>query len=546
MDYNNAEDVVKQPFQLSLNKLVFGIRSAIVVVLLFISSMANAASCLKLADMIDYIQEKDMKALIISLVFFAGLLFVSAVCNIVAWRMIFSLLYYKTITLKNTIFKSDISDTKAAETRMADYNTNIDLVYDSIYLVRWNILNLVLTVICTIAAIVSIDPIILPVAILSSLLPFAVPFIGKKKREKVSVNFSQQVNEYQNYVIDRMRGKRVFQRYQVTTAVSLDHIERSSLSEKSRKEYREVKNFTQIFNSTVGSAAFLPVIGVGGYLAFLGRIGTGSVIAVINLMNYLVDPVVAIVQLINAMQQAKPIEKKLLKDRCDQKEASGSLELIHYHLRLQDISFSYPESTRSVIDNLNFEFEENKKYLITGESGAGKSTLAKLLIKDITVNSGEIFLENEPYRMIDRNQLLNVVRYVEQTPYIFEGTLFDNIAFYRDNITEEDVNNVIRRFGLENIPTDKVLSEETLSGGEKQRISLARSVLGNTPIMIFDEPTAALDAGMTYAVMNELVHIPSMIIVISHENSHKVLELFDAVLPLDERRGRNDYEKQNF
>ena len=155
MDYNNAEDV-KQPFQLSLNKLVFGIRSAIVVVLLFISSMANAASCLKLADMIDYIQEKDMKALIISLVFFAGLLFVSAVCNIVAWRMIFSLLYYKTITLKNTIFKSDISDTKAAETRMADYNTNIDLVYDSIYLVRWNILNLVLTVICTIAAIVSI------------------------------------------------------------------------------------------------------------------------------------------------------------------------------------------------------------------------------------------------------------------------------------------------------------------------------------------------------------------------------------------------------
>ncbi len=343
-----------------------------------------------------------------------------------------------------------------------------------------------------------------------------------------------------------MRGKRVFQRYQVTTAVSLDHIERSSLSEKSRKEYREVKNFTQIFNSTVGSAAFLPVIGVGGYLAFLGRIGTGSVIAVINLMNYLVDPVVAIVQLINAMQQAKPIEKKLLKDRCDQKEASGSLELIHYHLRLQDISFSYPESTRSVIDNLNFEFEENKKYLITGESGAGKSTLAKLLIKDITVNSGEIFLENEPYRMIDRNQLLNVVRYVEQTPYIFEGTLFDNIAFYRDNITEEDVNNVIRRFGLENIPTDKVLSEETLSGGEKQRISLARSVLGNTPIMIFDEPTAALDAGMTYAVMNELVHIPSMIIVISHENSHKVLELFDAVLPLDERRGRNDYEKQNF
>ena len=263
-------------------------------------------------------------------------------------------------------------------------------------------------------------------------------------------------------------------------------------------------------------------------------------------MNYLVDPVVAIVQLINAMQQAKPIEKKLLKDRCDQKEASGSLELIHYHLRLQDISFSYPESTRSVIDNLNFEFEENKKYLITGESGAGKSTLAKLLIKDITVNSGEIFLENEPYRMIDRNQLLNVVRYVEQTPYIFEGTLFDNIAFYRDNITEEDVNNVIRRFGLENIPTDKVLSEETLSGGEKQRISLARSVLGNTPIMIFDEPTAALDAGMTYAVMNELVHIPSMIIVISHENSHKVLELFNAVLPLDERRGRNDYEKQNF
>ena len=148
--------------------------------------------------------------------------------------------------------------------------------------------------------------------------------------------------------------------------------------------------------------------------------------------------------------------------------------------------------------------------------------------------------------MIDRNQLLNVVRYVEQTPYIFEGTLFDNIAFYRDNITEEDVNNVIRRFGLENIPTDKVLSEETLSGGEKQRISLARSVLGNTPIMIFDEPTAALDAGMTYAVMNELVHIPSMIIVISHENSHKVLELFNAVLPLDERRGRNDYEKQNF
>ncbi len=171
----------------------------------------------------------------------------------------------------------------------------------------------------------------------------------------------------------------------------------------------------------------------------------------------------------------------------------------NYDIAFNNVSFSYGE--RTVIDNISFTIEEGKTTAIVGPSGGGKTTLCNLIPRFWDVNEGSILMGNRNIREYDHDELLSNISMVFQKVYLFNDTIENNIKFGKPNATFEEVVNAAKKacchgFIME-LPDgyNTIIGEGggTISGGEKQRISIARAILKDSPIIILDEATANVD-----------------------------------------------------
>ncbi len=178
--------------------------------------------------------------------------------------------------------------------------------------------------------------------------------------------------------------------------------------------------------------------------------------------------------------------------------------------------------------------------MVIGESGCGKSTLCKMLIKEISDYTGDIYLDDINYRDILKNDLNNFVSYSQQEVYIFDGTIRNNITMYK-SYSDEDVEDAIEKSGFKKVLESKKIDLETelkdngviFSGGEKQRLALARAIVNKKKIMIFDEPLSALDKKTGYDVLKSITDLSDVIIiVVLHQIDDDYKMLFDQVLKL--------------
>lgn len=154
---------------------------------------------------------------------------------------------------------------------------------------------------------------------------------------------------------------------------------------------------------------------------------------------------------------------------------------------------------KKILNNVSFEIESGKRLAIVGASGSGKSTCIRLLLRLIESYDGEIFIGDNNIKEINQSCLLNQISIVLQDAAIFYGTIRENIIYNAKNISDERLNEIIELTKLEklinSLPNgiDTNIEDIILSGGEKQRITLARALIRNPKIFIFDEPTSALD-----------------------------------------------------
>ena len=242
-------------------------------------------------------------------------------------------------------------------------------------------------------------------------------------------------------------------------------------------------------------------------------------------MNYIVDPVIALSSLISLYNESRPIYeniKKLLDEKQKGKKAFGLTYPIN--LFAKNISFAYED--KKIIEDFNYEFSYGKKYLIKGESGKGKSTLAKILCGEISPDKGEILLNGLDIKDFD---FRDYILYVDQKPTIIDGNLEDNIKFYRNKLDNKiDLN----LFNINKKLSDKVSTNDGISGGEMMRISLLRSLLNPRDIMIYDEPIASLDDYNSKIIIERLLSLKQTVIIISHKMTKEDLEKFDEIIDI--------------
>ena len=209
-------------------------------------------------------------------------------------------------------------------------------------------------------------------------------------------------------------------------------------------------------------------------------------------------------------------------------DGNTSLEELEESIRFENLNFEYV-SDFPVLKDVNIEIMKGKTTAIVGSTGSGKSTLIKLILRFYEKNSGKIFFDNNEIESLVIDSLRSKIGLVSQDVFLFEGTVFENIAYGNIDASTEDVWNAARLS-----ESDKFISElpnqentivgergQKLSGGQRQRISIARAILKNPEILILDEATSAVDNETEAAIQESLETLKEgrTVIAIAHRLS---------------------------
>ncbi len=292
----------------------------------------------------------------------------------------------------------------------------------------------------------------------------------------------------------------------------------------------------------LGTAA---VIYIGGTLALQGALTAGTIVVFISYVGSLYDPIDALSQTAQTVQNAAAETDRvmeILEIEPAVSDAPGASELpVAGSIRYEHVHFGY-EAGRPVLEDISLSADPGEVLAIVGPTGAGKTTLASLLVRFFDPWQGRITIGGSDIRDFTLHSLRSQIALVLQDPFIFPTTIAENIALGRPGAPREEIVAAAHAANahqfIERLPDgyDTVVGERgsTLSGGEKQRLSIARAVLKDAPLLILDEPTSALDARTEGLLLGALERLMAgrITLVIAHRLS--TIRGADEILVLED------------
>ncbi len=229
----------------------------------------------------------------------------------------------------------------------------------------------------------------------------------------------------------------------------------------------------------------------------------------------------------------------------EQKKQKSFKEIsINECIEFKNISYSYNKKNNQIFDNLNFKISKGEIIGIVGENGTGKSTFFKILSSLIKPQNGEIFIDNNKIQNYENYSWKKSISYVEQNVFLFNDTLLKNITLEEsDNYQKERLNEIIKGINLNNFVDgngnglNKLILENNsnISGGEKQKIAICRSLYKNSNFILFDESLSNIDEKSIEIIKNYLRQLKNKgIIIISHKDD--ILSICDKIYTLKNQK----------
>ena len=300
------------------------------------------------------------------------------------------------------------------------------------------------------------------------------------------------------------------------------------------------------------------IIIVGTYLIGEKMISMGALIAVVIISSRAIAPMGQVASLLSTFHHTKvsykalddimnmPVEHPQGKKFVARPEYRGNIEF-------KNVGFTYPNSDKSTLNNLNFRINEGEHIAIIGKIGSGKSTIHKLLLSLYVPNEGAILVDNIDTKQLDPTELRKNIAYVSQDVLLFNGTVKENIVYRLPHIDDEKIIEAATVSGVMDFINkhpkgfDMPVGERGafLSGGQRQSIAIARAILQDYPIVLLDEPTSAMDSSTEAKFIKSIKEYlkGKTMILVTHKTS--LLSLADRVIVMEDGQivldGKKDY-----
>ncbi|WP_419743038.1 ABC transporter ATP-binding protein [Paraclostridium dentum] len=422
----------------------------------------------------------------------------------------------------------------------------ISVLYNDIKLIEDNFLNNIFLVISSLlsflislCALFYISPYIVIFISIFGVLGFIIPNALSKKLVIEKNEYSKNLEEITSVTKDLFSGFEVIKGFNISKKINKIFVKNSLNVENSKRKCSILEAIIKGFSLAFSVTIYLGVLILGGYLMYKKSISVGTAIIIIQLSTHIVGPVKTSISLINQIKSVSLIGKKVedILNVNNESEESEEIKSFRDCIDIKDLNFSYTKE-RNALKNINLKFERNKKYAIVGESGCGKSTLIKLIMRYYNEYEGKITIDNKDLNKIYSSDLYKTISMIQQNVFMFDDSIKENIRLF-SNYSDENVIESCKRSGIMGLINrledgiDSLVGENgnKLSGGEKQRIAIARALINETKILILDESTSALDNETAYSLEKSLLNLENLtMIVVTHKLIKNLLTYYDEII----------------
>lgn len=377
-----------------------------------------------------------------------------------------------------------------------------------------------------------------------TVLPLIASLLTGNRLQAVESRVSERNGEFTAALSDCLAGFTVVKNFKAEREIFRLFAQSNKALEHEKFTGRRIKTLVGMIGAVTGIFAQLGVFIAGVYLSMKGGSMTpGAVVLFVNLMNFIISPIAELPGLLACRKAALGLVDKLAAalERSSSREGSETLNRLEHGIRLENVSFAY-EPGKTVLHGINAEFEAGRAYALVGGSGSGKSTLLNLLMAAETNYSGHILADGIKLSDISTESLYGTMAAIQQNVFVFNASIKDNVSMFRD-FPKTEMDEAIARAHLGALIRERgedYLCGENgsgLSGGEKQRISIARSLLKKSSVLLADEVTAALDAQTAHRVSSDILDLQGITrIVVTHTLEESLLRRYDKIFVL--RGGR--------
>lgn len=340
----------------------------------------------------------------------------------------------------------------------------------------------------------------------------------KSSIEKVNRETMEKNSKLTSYLIESLNGIETIKAFNSEREVNLETEKRFIKFIKAIFKNERINNLQVTFKRLVESIFAIIVLWIGSTQVLNGSISFGELLTFNALLAYFLDPIENIINLQPTVQTALVAAERLSEildlelEKSEQEDKKIKPKSVKGNIEFKNVDFRY--GTRNLIlKNINMSIKKGERIALVGESGSGKTTLAKLLLNFYQCEKGEILVNN--YNLLDINveSLRDKIAYISQETFLFNGTILENLMLGNPYLTYEEVIDACEKAQIHGFINSLPLRYNTLveengsnfSGGQKQRLSIARAILRKPEILIMDEATSNLDS-ITEKAIERTIH----------------------------------------
>ena len=327
-------------------------------------------------------------------------------------------------------------------------------------------------------------------------------------------------------------------RYQKIDKEFVDYLKKSFTYSRAESQQKSLKKLAQLLLNVA-------ILWMGALLVMDNKMSLGQLITYNTLLIYFTNPLENIINLQTKLQTAQVANNRLnevylVASEFEEKKTVSDLSLLEGDMDFKQVHYKYGYG-RDVLSDINLTIAQGSKVAFVGISGSGKTTLAKMMVNFYDPSQGEISLGGVNLNQIDKKALRQYINYLPQQPYVFNGTILENLLLgAKEGTTQEDILRAVElaeiREDIERMPlnyqTELTSDGAGISGGQRQRIALARALLTDAPVLILDEATSSLDILTEKRIVDNLMALDKTLIFIAHRLT--IAERTEKVVVLDQ------------